>query len=169
MAHLGRSSPLGWLDPTADARFASRVGVPDFITGCWPWNGTREKGYGQFYVGKSNGISIYARAHRIAYARVHGYIPAGLLVMHSCDNPPCVNPEHLSVGTDADNVRDRDTRCRGYHGERHHSARLSEQDVRDIRRDETSTTTWLAKKYGVRWAAIDRARRGVTWRHLWDG
>lgn len=69
---------------------------------CIEWSGARnEKGYGRL---KLRGEQCYA--HRVAYEQAFGPIPEGLLVLHSCDNPPCINPEHLSVGTYADNHRD---------------------------------------------------------------
>lgn len=76
---------------------------PDKKTGCHVWlRSLTEKGYGRLYV---NGKRL--RAHRFAYERAKGPIPAGLFVLHDCDVKPCVNPEHLYVGTNDDNVRDR--------------------------------------------------------------
>ncbi len=89
------------IDPTI--RFWSKVqkGLPDQ---CWIWTaGKQGKGYGQFYRAKREPIG----AHRYSWELANGRpVPAGMQVMHSCDNPPCVNPAHLSVGTCADNLRD---------------------------------------------------------------
>ncbi|MEV5007255.1 HNH endonuclease signature motif containing protein [Streptomyces sp. NPDC055692] len=75
---------------------------------CWVWGGsTISKGYGNF---RMHGINFLA--HRASYELHSGAIPDGLLVLHSCDNPPCFNPDHLRVGTNGDNMRDRSDRCR---------------------------------------------------------
>jgi hypothetical protein len=74
----------------------------DRSTGCWVWQGwKRPDGYGTIRRG-----GRVLRVHRLAYERVHGPIADGLVVMHSCDNPPCINPEHLSLGTTVDNTLD---------------------------------------------------------------
>lgn len=99
---------------------------------CWMWTGNRyAKGYGQIRVsGKPK------RAHRISYELFVGPIPDGMIVCHECDNPPCVNPDHLYIGTQSDNIRDsvRKGRHSGLrYGEHHSQARLSNQEIEDIR------------------------------------
>ncbi|WP_326814076.1 HNH endonuclease signature motif containing protein [Streptomyces sp. NBC_01763] len=75
---------------------------------CWVWDGsTIGRGYGNFRIGGQNFL-----VHRSSYEIHHGPIPEGLMVLHSCDNPPCANPDHLRVGTNADNMRDRSERGR---------------------------------------------------------
>jgi hypothetical protein len=100
-------------EPTIIARFWSRVQIPapcfDYSP-CWNWQGSLDRhGYGQFKLGF--GLSPL-RAHRIAYEACKGEIPEGMHVLHSCDNPRCCNPDHLRVGTHADNMADREARGR---------------------------------------------------------
>lgn len=86
-------------------------------TGCWEWQGAKEKPplhpYGRMYFGKR-----YRLAHRVAYEEFVGAIPPGTCVLHRCDNPPCCNPEHLFLGTKADNNADRDAKGRTARGKR---------------------------------------------------
>lgn len=80
------------------------------MSDCVEWTGRRTAtGYGRLVRG---GKHLYA--HRWTYQQEHGPIPAGMLVRHTCDNPPCVNPEHLVLGTQADNMRDMAERGRSY-------------------------------------------------------
>ena len=90
---------------------------------CWRWLGGTRKGYGRF---KLKGRMV--TAHRHAYELEVGPIPDGLFVLHECDNPSCVNPRHLFLGTQLDNIRDRDKKGRhvACHGERHGEAKLTE-------------------------------------------
>ena len=106
--HRDRSSD-GWI--TAALDLIERRGVVVTDSGCLEYQGYRnELGYGQVRVDRS----ALLRVHRVVYEAVNGPIPDGLVVRHTCDNPPCCNPDHLVVGTQAENMRDRDER--GRHG-----------------------------------------------------
>lgn len=85
---------------STEDRFWSKVEKSD---GCWEWQGSRTKGYGKFWAG-SGGL---VRAPRFSWKLHNGPIPDGLHVLHSCDNPPCVRPDHLFLGTNLENIRDR--------------------------------------------------------------
>ncbi len=84
-----------------EERFWAKVRKSD---GCWEWTGAANRqGYGRIALGRASGPR---RAHRIAWELTHGPVPDGLWVLHHCDNPPCVRPDHLWLGTRADNARD---------------------------------------------------------------
>lgn len=84
----------------------------DDVTGCIEWQGAiSTNGYGQLF-SRINGELKSFRAHRIAWLDTHGPVPDGLILRHRCDNPICVNPEHLQLGTSRDNARDREERDR---------------------------------------------------------
>lgn len=134
---------------------------------CWLWTGARlPKGYGIFKINRRN---VYA--HRYSYGLHNGPIPDGLMVMHSCDNPPCVNPAHLTIGTAQDNLSDMAAKGRGVtaatraRGERHASAKLTETDVLAIRSDPRSQDA-IASEYGVGQSAISRILLRKTWTHI---
>lgn len=96
---------------------------------CWEWNGNRNSyNYGRVFHNRRASM-----AHRVSYEQFVGPIPEGYEVRHRCDNPPCVNPEHLLTGTHAENMQDKVRRNRQTSGERHGRAKLTRTDVDDIR------------------------------------
>lgn len=96
---------------------------------CWEWQGHRTRGG----YGTVSGTSSPRVASRVAYETWIGPIPDGMVICHSCDNPPCCNPAHLFVGTSRENTEDMLNKRRGIHGERHHWHRLTDEEVHTIR------------------------------------
>jgi hypothetical protein len=108
-------------------------------------------------------------ASRVAYNLQVGDIPEGQVVRHKCDNPSCVNPDHLELGTQKDNVRDMMERGRGNwrapNGEDRHNAILTEDQVRYIRTSDERGKD-LAERYGVKQVTISAIRHGRIWKHI---
>lgn len=116
---------------------------------CWIWKAAvRSKGYGQIKALRSR---LVLDAHRVAYELAHGSIPEGMCVLHHCDNPPCVNAEHLFLGTRADNDRDRDEKGRTKFGEQLAFSRLTTAQVEQIRMRyaQAELQDHLAAEFGV--------------------
>jgi len=131
---------------------------------CWFWKGSLLRRYGCFYFGgKSH------KAHRVSFALAFGVAPAGMLIRHRCDNPACVNPNHLDAGTSRENVFDRVSRGRSADtsGENHPLAKLSTDAVLRMRerRRAGETLASLAFGFGVSEAHVSRICRGENWRH----
>ena len=130
-------------------------------TGCWIWKGSKRAGYG---IMSRKGKTV--TAHRVCYEAFKGEIPAGMVIRHSCDNPSCINPGHLFVGTQAENVADRELRGRrDVKGEQVGTAKLTEADVLNIKGSPLSASS-LADKYGVHKTNIWAIRSGKSWKHL---
>jgi hypothetical protein len=106
-------------------------------------------------------------AHRFMYAKYHGPIPGGVEVCHKCDNPWCINPDHLFIGTHSENMQDMVRKGRGNNalGEHHGNSKLTEVAVADILSSSKSQNE-LAKKYGVTSGAIYHVRHGLNWSWL---
>lgn len=134
--------------------------------GCLEWTAARTKeGYGLVVLGAHTGWRRSQKAHRIAYAINVGEIPAGQMVCHACDNPPCCNPDHLFIGTPAENVADKVRKLRQARGEGVRRHGLTEQMVREIRAD-TRSPGQIARALGVSRTAVANVRRGVSWTHV---
>jgi hypothetical protein len=167
-----------WAQANEDwpSRFWAKVQKTD---GCWEWQAARdEHGYGIFAI-----QAVQYRAHRIAYQLTHGSLPDDLVVRHTCDNPPCVNPEHLIGGTQLDNITDRNERGRtakgdqaGFrrHPERYPSrkgehngrAKITQSladEIRERYRAGDIGARTLAKQYGVSRALIRFIVKGEIW------
>lgn len=147
-------------------RFMSFVAVPENRTDCWVWQGNRVRGlYGHF----SEGSSTF-KAHRWIYECLHGAIPDGQVVRHHCDNPGCVNPEHLALGTPSQNVMDAVTRGRwaDRRGEKHPLAQLDAEKVRAIRALSACGNTQhrIATQFGISRQQVGKIIRRENWGHV---
>ncbi len=138
--------------------------------GCWLWlAGKTKQGYGRF---KYNGYDR-VMAHRFSWEIHNGTIPDGLFVLHKCDNPPCVRPDHLFLGTKRDNIDDAISKGRWggpVPGSAHPFARLTEDAVLEIRRRLAAGEYGrdLAREFAVGEMTISDIRRRKTWAHLID-
>ena len=128
--------------------------------GCWEWVASKVGGYGQLRCGRK-----MMKAHRISYILHKGEIPDGLLVRHTCHNPGCVNPDHLLTGTVQDNTDDKTMAGRQARGEKINTAKLTEQQVREIRESDKKYRE-LTVEYGISEATVWRVKKNVNWGHL---
>lgn len=148
---------------TIQERFEDKFTKSDI---CWEWSACKTKdGYGQFRFHKQMQL-----AHRIAYHLYVGEIPVGMCVCHRCDNPSCVNPVHLFLGTHIDNMLDRDNKGRDadHRGEKNGHAKLINAQVVEIRKkhSEGATQSELAKEFGVSQSTISHILCGETWESI---
>jgi hypothetical protein len=134
------------------------------IGGCWVWTGDSVlQNYGVIYYQKKSW-----RTSRLIWTMMHGSIPDGLFVCHKCDNPRCVNPAHLFLGTHDDNVADKVAKSRQARGEGFGRSKLTDDAVREIRSLYASgvNSVEIGKRFGIdkstAWAVIKR----VTWKHV---
>lgn len=147
--------------------------------GCWLWIGSRNHlGYGQLSYKRSGSREpVRVRAHRLSYELFRGPIPDGMFVCHRCDTPACVNPAHLFLGTNMDNVRDMLAKGRHFtktkpeairRGAAINGSKLTEETVRDIRNlaGIGVPTKDLAATYGMSRASVRRVVTRESWSHV---
>lgn len=130
-------------------------------SGCIRFTGHLDgEGYGRIMVAR-----VKYMAHRLSYSLNNGQIPDGYVVRHKCDNPSCINPEHLEVGTQADNIADKVSRGRQARGSGAGRAILTEESVREIRSSPLKVSE-LSTLYGVSVVSIRNILRRKTWQHV---
>lgn len=151
---------------TLEERFWRKVTKSE---SCWIWSGSkRPNGYGTIQRGGKNSPTLLA--HRVSCELHHGPIPRGCVVMHSCDNPSCVNPEHLLIGTHKDNTGDMDAKGRRVTiaplGVQNGKSVLDDDKVRYIRQNPERSHAALARELGVGATTVRGVRIGRCWTHV---
>lgn len=131
---------------------------------CWEWQASRsKKGYGHFYF-----EGVCWQTHRLSWVFTNGNIPNGLFVLHSCDNPACVRPDHLFLGTNDDNMKDMVSKGRSgsYRGEESSNVKLTQQQVDEIRKRYAKGDIYqrdLGAEYGINQSHVSKIIRGDIW------
>lgn len=153
-------------DPFMMARFFSKVEIQAYGAGCWLWQGAENSnGYGRFTLGDEHLL-----AHRVAFIIFHGEIPAGKVVCHTCDNRKCVNPRHLWLGSQSENLKDAAAKGRlklpDTRAQKNGNTTLTWPDVKAIRRmyRQGSRQADLAAAYSVHPGTIKNIVTEKTWR-----
>lgn len=161
-----RECRVKWNASHIEDRFWSWV---DFADDCWLWTGGKSHGYGLFHPAKGESI----RAHRFAYELTHGSITDELFCLHRCDNPPCVRPDHLFLGTHEENVADMMSKGRGRSysaiGEEHHLHKVMEDEVRQIRvmyKPGVISAKKVGEMFGIHEDTVRQIASRKTWKHV---
>src|SRR5436190_17812213 len=155
---MGSQMPLS-ADGVAE-RFSSNIKYSS--DECWLWTGTLDRnGYGRFGIDGRQ-----PAAHRVSWRLHRGEIPVGLYVCHHCDVPGCVNPEHLFLGTQTDNMRDRTRKGRTARGERQGHSKLRTDDVLEIRRLTGSSQREIARRFGISQSMVSDIVSRRKWCHV---
>lgn len=139
--------------------------IRDGSTGCWEWTGAIKEGYGIFSVNHKDKL-----AHRLMYEKYKGKIPQGMNICHTCDNPKCVNPEHLWVGSQAENVADMMKKRRGLKsfGSNHHFSTITDEIAREIKTKlrDGMTIKQVHMILGASYRVVQHIHAETTWRHI---
>lgn len=133
-------------------------------SGCIEWQGSKDKnGYGTLRLDKKDW-----KAHRYSYTKNIGEIPKGMVICHKCDNPSCVNPDHLFLGTTKDNSNDMVKKGRQLAGEKNPNKKLTNHLVRHIKERilNGETQTKIAKDLNLNQTTISKIKLGVSWKHI---
>jgi HNH endonuclease len=140
---------------------------PEPNTGCFLWTGNTVYGYGLFPTKRADGVWWGARAHRVAWTLEYGD-PGKAHVLHRCDVRPCVNVRHMFLGDQRINMADMNAKQRHCRGEAVPQAKLTEEDVREIRaaiaRGEAQVS--IAKRFGIDQSNVSQIKRGFSWKWL---
>lgn len=150
------------VDLATRLRHYAPEGKPDE---CWEWTMARNKNYGMISIGKSKLRGAHIVAWELANKRA---LPPGLVITHSCDNPPCTNPKHLVLGTHGDNVNDKVSKERQSRGKDNGMAKLTDADVRTIRRlyEAGMAQRTIAEQFGIIQSNVSAIVRRRTWKHV---
>lgn len=132
------------------------------MSGCIESKKTNNAGYGYLHVNRK-----FKYLHRHVWEQHNGPIPSGMVIRHTCDNPACYNIDHLEIGTQQDNMRDRDIRNRTLRGIDHANSKLTEDQVKYIKSMyRIKTQVALAEQFGVHRRTIQQIHHNKYWRHI---
>jgi hypothetical protein len=153
------------LSPTFADRFWDKVLIVPYDRGCWLWTAScHDFGYGQ--IGKGGHLGAPIKSHVASWLLHFGPVPDGMCVCHKCDNPPCVNPSHLFLGTRAENLADMRAKKRGARGESHGMKKLTQHQVdrmRSLHIPGVTTYESIGIEFGVSGEMASRIIRNLNW------
>ena len=150
-----------------EERFWEKVDKVSSPDGCWLWTaGVSSMGYGQINQGGKHGTHI--AAHKLSWQLVNGPRPDNLFLCHTCDNRRCVNPDHLFLGTQKDNIQDAVRKGRKPHGEGHPLARWTERDIIEMfaMQKRGAKQSEIARRFGTAQSNINIILTRKAWKHV---